>query len=301
VLSQGTGAASVMPRGARPSYFPAMPSASLVQGTRPTGARVVLVGVPYDASSSFLRGPAMAPGIIRAALDSDSNNGWSESLCDLRAPGVVRDAGDVAMTGTGGDPRSRIESAVVEAIGDGARPLCLGGDHSITYPVLRALRPHYPRLALLHFDAHPDLYDALDGDRYSHACPFARIMDERLVDRLVQVGIRTMNAHQQAQAERFGVQVLPMRDWTGPLSFTFDDPLYVSVDLDVLDPAFAPGVSHREPGGLSVRELLAVIQRIDARIIGADVVEFNPTVDPAGITSWVAAKIVRELAARMVT
>jgi arginase len=265
---------------------------------RPPAGRVVLLGLPYDAASSLLRGPAAAPPLIRAALDSDSNNGWSESLIDLRDPGLVGDAGDVDVGGPD-DVRPRIESAVAAILDHGGRPLCLGGDHSVTYPVVRALRRHFPRLALLHLDAHPDLYDSLDGDRYSHACPFARIMEEGLVDRLVQIGIRTMNGHQRAQAERFGVEVTAMRDWDDRHTLTFDQPLYVSVDLDVLDPAFAPGVSHREPGGLSVREVIRILQRMRADIVGADVVEFNPTVDPVGITAWVAAKIVRELTARM--
>jgi agmatinase len=258
----------------------------------------VLLGLPYDASSSLLRGPAAAPALIRLALDSDSSNGWSESLIDLRAPGVLGDRGDVDV----GGPevvRARIESAVSALLDDGGRPLCLGGDHSVTYPVLRAIRPRYPRLELLHIDAHPDLYDALDGDRYSHACPFARIMEEGLVDRLVQVGIRTMNGHQRVQADRFGVEVIPMQDWDDGRVLSFDSPLYVSIDLDALDPAFAPGVSHREPGGFSTRSLVRLLQRMRATVIGGDIVELNPTVDPAGITPWVAAKLVRELSARM--
>jgi arginase len=269
-------------------------------GRRSATGRVMLLGLPFDAASSLLRGPAAAPQLIRAALDSDSSNGWSESLVDLRAPGLVGDAGDVDVGGPD-DVRPRIESAVTAIVDAGARPLCLGGDHSVTYPVVRALRRRHPKLALLHIDAHPDLYDMLDGDRYSHACPFARIMEEGLVDRLVQVGIRTMNGHQRAQADRFGVEVVTMQNWDGSHVFSFDEPLYISVDLDALDPAFAPGVSHREPGGLSVRELVDIIQRARAPgFAGADVVEFNPTVDPVGITAWVAAKIVRELAARMI-
>jgi agmatinase len=269
-------------------------------GRRSATGRVTLLGLPFDAASSLLRGPATAPQLIRAALDSDSSNGWSESLVDLRAPGLVGDAGDVDVGGPD-DVRPRIESAVTAIVDAGARPLCLGGDHSVTYPVVRALRRRHPKLALLHIDAHPDLYDMLDGDRYSHACPFARIMEEGLVDRLVQVGIRTMNGHQRAQADRFGVEVVTMQNWDGSHVFSFDEPLYISVDLDALDPAFAPGVSHREPGGLSVRELVDIIQRARAPgFAGADVVEFNPTVDPVGITAWVAAKIVRELAARMI-
>lgn len=164
---------------------------------------------------------------------------------------------------------------------------------------MRAVRKRYPRLAILHIDAHSDLYDTFEGNQYSHACPFARIMEERLADRLVQVGIRTMNRHQREQADRFGVEVVTMRDWNGDRVFSFTEPLYVSIDLDGLDPAFAPGVAHREPGGLSTREVVQIIQRVRATIIGADVVECNPGFDQTGVTPLVAAKIVRELAARI--
>ena len=262
-------------------------------------ARVTLLGIPYDASSSFLRGCAAAPPLIREAMASDQNNGWSESLIELRAPGMIGDAGDVDV-GSPEEMRPRTEAAVAKILASGSKPLCLGGDHSVTYPILRAMRATHPKLAILHFDAHPDLYDQLDGDRYSHACPFARIMEEKLADRLVQVGIRTMNAHQRSQAERFGVEVIQMKDWDDAQIFAFDVPLYISVDLDVLDPAFAPGISHREPGGCSVRQLIAAIQRVRANVVGADVVEFNPSQDSVGLTSWVAAKVTRELAARMV-
>jgi agmatinase len=267
-------------------------------GQSSRGGGVVVLGLPYDGSSSFLRGAAAAPPLIRAALNSDATNGWSESQIDMRAPGAVRDAGDISVDGPE-DIRTRIETAVAAVLAGGGHPLCLGGDHSVTYPVLRAVRRHFPRLALLQFDAHSDLYDSFEGDRYSHACPFARIMEERLVDRLIQVGIRTMNPHQRAQADRFGVEVITMEEWDATQIFSFDTPVYVSIDLDVLDPAFAPGLSHREPGGLSVRELLRVIQRMRGEVVGGDVVEFNPTQDPSGVTAWVAAKIVRELAARM--
>jgi len=261
-------------------------------------ARVTLLGVAYDASSSHLRGPALAPRAIREALDSGAVNGWSEMGCDTRAPGVCGDAGDIAAD-TSKEMRERVEAAVAALLVRDTRPLVLGGDHSITYPVLRAMRARHPRLAILHFDAHTDLYDEFEGDRYSHACPFARIMEERLADRLVQVGIRTLNDHQREQAKRFGVEVHEMMHWDDARTFAFEQPVYVSVDLDVLDPAFAPGVSHREPGGCSARQLLRVLQTARAQIVGADVVECNPAQDPVGLTPWVGAKVVRELVARM--
>jgi arginase family enzyme len=152
---------------------------------------------------------------------------------------------------------------------------------------------------VLHFDAHPDLYDEFEGDRFSHACPFARVMDERLADRLVQVGIRTMNGHQREQADRYGVEVIDMRAWVAGTRPVVNGPVYVSIDVDALDPAFAPGVSHREPGGLSVREMLTVIQSLPSPIVGADIVEFNPSQDPIGLTAPVCAKVVKEVAGKM--
>ena len=265
----------------------------------PDHARIALLGVPYDAASSFQRGAAEGPAAIREAFTSSATNGWTESMVDLRAPGMLIDAGDVGVAGTDADIRARIEAAMAAVMASSNRPIVLGGDHSITYPLIRAVRRRFPRLAILLIDAHGDLYDNFEGSKYSHACPFARIMEERLADRLVQVGIRTMNRHLREQADRFGVEVVTMRDWTDGRVFSFAEPLYVSVDLDGLDPAFAPGVAHREPGGFSTRQVIEIIQRVRATVIGADVVECNPGLDPAGITPWVAAKIVRELAARI--
>jgi agmatinase len=257
-----------------------------------------LIGVPFDGASSFLRGAAAAPALIRRELDSDAGNGVSEALIDLRAPGALADAGDVDFSGDA-DPAERITEAVTATIEGGGRPISLGGDHSITFPIVRAVRPYWPELTILQFDAHPDLYDVFDGDRLSHACPFARVMEAKLADRLVQIGIRAMNAHQRMQADRFGVEVIDMRAWTAGKRPTVRGAVYVSVDIDGLDPAFAPGVSHREPGGLSVRDVVNVIQTLDGPLVAADVVEYNPRRDVADLTSHVCAKLVRELASRM--
>lgn len=256
-----------------------------------------LIGIPYDGGSSYLRGAAAAPPLIRRALASPSSNSWSESLLDLNAVSAVGDAGDLDLPSD--NARQAIEDGVRDVIAQGRRPLCLGGDHSISYPLLRAFRSAYPRLTVLHIDAHADLYEEFGGDRYSHACPFARVMEERLTDRLVQVGIRTLNQHQRAQAERFGVEIIDMRSWVAGTRPQVSGPVYVSLDLDALDPAFAPGVSHWEPGGLTVREVITLVQGIRGRLVGADVVEYNPSRDPTGMTATVAAKLVKELASRM--
>jgi agmatinase len=257
-----------------------------------------LLGLPYDASSSFLRGAAAAPPLIREALRSPSANDWTEDLRDLGAPGVLGDAGDLVLPADG-DARALIEAGVAALMATGARPISLGGDHSVTYPILRAVNRFVRQPTILHIDAHADLYDEFEGDRYSHACPFARIMEDGLACRLVQVGIRTLSGHQRAQAERFGVEIIDMRAWAAGARPVLEGPVYISMDLDGLDPAFAPGVSHWEPGGLTTREVLGLIQSIRSPIVGADVVEFNPVRDPSGMTAMVAAKIVKELASAM--
>ena len=281
-----------------------MTESSLAELRPPAADRPTLVGLPYDAGSSYRRGPAEAPPLIRKALFSGSMNLWSESGVDLGAAGALGDFGDVALgdvelgnDSADGEARARIEAAVARLLDQGARPLALGGDHSVTYPVLRAFRGRRRGLTILHLDAHPDLYDAFEGDPYSHASPFARIMEEGLADRLVQVGIRTMNAHQRAQAARFGVEVIEMRHWSDARRLDLAGPVYVSLDVDVLDPAFAPGVSHHEAGGLSARQVITILQSITVEVAGADLVEFNPRNDPVGVTAALCAKLVKELAA----
>jgi agmatinase len=263
-------------------------------------ASVALVGVPWDEHSSFLRGAALAPTAIRAALRSPSTNLSTESGLDLGTDPRFRDAGDLEIP-AGEAAVGAIERGVARLLASGDRVLALGGDHATSYPLLRAHAARHSGLSVVHLDAHPDLYDVFEGDRLSHACPFARILEEKLVRRLVQVGIRTSNAHQRAQADRFGVATIAMKDWRPDLVVEADGPVYVSVDLDVLDPAFAPGVSHPEPGGLSTRDAIGLLQRLRGRVVGADLVELNPTRDPDGLTARVAAKLAKELLARLLS
>ena len=260
---------------------------------------VVVLGVPYDENSSFMKGPASAPSRIRETLSSGAMNLCSESGIDLGVEPRFYDLGDLNLS-IGAATFKQIEKGIADLLERKTYILSLGGDHAITYPIFKAFRKKYDKLCILHFDAHPDLYDEFKGNRYSHACPFARIMEENLADRLVQIGIRTMNPHQQAQAERFGVDVIDMQKWRPNKILGLTGPVYLSLDMDVLDPAFAPGVSHPEPGGLSTRDVLQIIQGIPGPIVGADIVEFNPKRDPSGITATAAAKFLKEIAARMV-
>jgi agmatinase len=270
---------------------------------------VTLIGVPWDRSSSFQRGAAEAPPAIRRALTSPSSNAFNERGDDITAPGMLEDGGDLPLGDEGAESRRAIEARIREVLQTGRKPLVLGGDHSITYPVMRAVASRHGTpgggraegLTILHFDAHGDLYDEFDGDRFSHACPFARVMEERLAARLVQVGVRTLTSHQRTQAAKFGVEVLGPDRWRDaiPQMTRLHGPLYVSLDLDVLDPAFAPGVAHPEPGGLSVREVLDVLNAVRSPVVGADVVEYHPQNDVRDLTARVAAKFVKELVGMM--
>jgi len=222
---------------------------------------------------------------------------------DIAAPGAYDDAGDLQLQDskeTVAEDFAVIEEAIQKLLVSGTAPVSLGGDHSITYPILKAFSRHHAGLTIVHFDAHPDLYDQFEGDRFSHACPFARIMEERMAKRLIQIGIRTLTQHQREQAEKFGVEIIQMSRLPACDQLKVRGPVYVSFDMDVLDPAFAPGLSHREPGGMSVREAIAHLHAIEGTIVSADIVEYNPEQDVAGMTAIVAAKILKEILGKMI-
>jgi agmatinase len=267
------------------------------------GPTVGVLGIPFDANSSFRRGPARAPAAIRRAMSSEAGNAWSERGVRVWQDEQIVDHGDLKVAPRAGvrGPIDAIERGVTRALAITPRLLLLGGDHAVSYPAVRAVAERWGRLSVLHFDAHPDMYPEYEGNRYSHASPMARILEEGLVDRLVQVGIRSPSPEQSAVGRRYGVETHPAFDLARIGRLRFSSPLYVSLDMDGLDPAFAPGVSHPEPGGLTVRQVLDVIGAVRAPlVIGADIVELNPRLDPSGITAVVAAKLARELLARMI-
>ncbi len=274
---------------------------------------ISLLGIPYDGSSTFMQGASGAPDLIRNAIQSPSANLAIENGMSFDLSHNVIDLGnldfaDLDISTQAGVPpsdavdkeiRRRIEDGVQNALEVGRPLLSLGGDHSVTFPIMNAIAPRYKRLTIVQFDAHPDLYNDFEGYRYSHACPFSRILESYDHVDLVQIGIRTMNEHCRLQAEKFGVTVYEMSNLPSSSELVFEGPVYVSLDLDALDPAFAPGISHHEPGGMSTRELIETIRMINANVIGADLVEFNPVRDSNGVTAMVAAKLTKELAGKL--
>ncbi len=259
-----------------------------------SSGRVALVGLPFDEQSSFLRGASKAPPEIRRELFCDSGSLCTEAGLDLACEDRWIDVGDLELDG-GGEPLDLIATGASRFLERGDRLVALGGDHSVTYPLVQAYARWFGALTIVHFDAHPDLYEEFGGSRLSHACPFARILEEGCARRLVQVGIRGSNSHQREQAARYGVETLPAGNLENETLASLEGPIYLSIDLDVLDPAFAPGVSHREPGGLSTRQLLDLMGTIPKQFVGADLVELNPSRDRSGLSARVAAKITKEL------
>ncbi|MBA6316009.1 agmatinase [Cellulophaga baltica] len=255
--------------------------------------KIIIQGIKFDEKSSYEKGPRLAPPIIREVLNCGSANMYTENLITIENE-AIEDKGDFEIT-----DYFDIEKITKKHLDTGAKILSLGGDHSITFPVIKAHHEKYPKLDILHIDAHCDLYDDYEGDSYSHACPFARIMENGFAVKLVQVGIRTLNPHQAEQADRFKVEIHQMKNLDLNKIPKFKNPLYISLDMDGFDPAFAPGVSHHEPGGLTSRQVINLIQSIDTEVIGADIVEYNPPKDFQKMTAFLAAKMMKEILGKM--
>jgi arginase len=256
-------------------------------------AEIIIQGIEFDEKSSYQQGPKLAPPLIRKALHSGSLNLFAENGTSIEND-KIQDKGDFKISNY-----FDIETITQKHLDTNSKIFTLGGDHSITYPIIKAHHNKYPKLDILHIDAHADLYDNFEGDKYSHACPFARIMENGFAIRLVQVGIRTLNTHQAEQAEKFEVEVHQMKNLDLSKISEFKNPLYISLDMDGFDPAFAPGVSHHEPGGLSSRQVIDLIQNLKANVVGADIVEYNPKKDFKEMTAFLAAKMMKEILAKM--
>jgi agmatinase len=260
-------------------------------------AKVSLLGIPNDDNSAMMKGAAEAPAPIRAELYSDAHSLWTETGIDLNE--AFSDHGDIRFDDKR-DPWDVIEETVGRVMANGDPLICLGGDHAVTHPVMRAVRQRHKSLTILHIDAHPDIYDSYQGNRRSQTSSFARIMEEGLTDRLIQVGLRTINGHHREQFKRFGVEVIEAGRCGEDIRLDVRTPIFISMDIDALDPAYAPGVTYREPGGLTVRQVVNLLHRLDQPIVAADIVEYNPRCDISNLTANVAAKLLKEIAGMMI-
>jgi agmatinase len=296
--------ATKVPRYAGPATFARLPRIDEV-----SRADVLVVGVPFDSGVSYRPGARFGPGHIRAS--SKLLRPYNPAQ-DVHPFGVhqVADAGDLAVNPFDlPEAIATIEQASDRLRADGASLLTLGGDHTIALPLLRSLHKDHGPIAVLHFDAHLDTWDTYFGAPYTHGTPFRRASEEGLLDleRCLHMGIRgpLYAATDLEDDVRLGFQIVRSDDYEvdgvrGAVdrmkARLGDGPVYVSVDIDVLDPAHAPGTGTPEAGGLTSRELLNTLRGLTGlNVVGADIVEVAPPYDHAEMTGIAAAHVGYEL------
>lgn len=272
---------------------------------------VAVVGVPFDGGVTYRPGARFGPAAIRAG--SRLMRGYHPGL-DVQpfASQQVADAGDIACTPFDvAEAIVQIEAGARELLGSSDAFIALGGDHTVALPLLRAVHASRGPVALVHFDAHLDTWDTYFGAAYTHGTPFRRAHEEGLLapDRCAHVGIRgpLFSPQDLVDDAGFGFTIVGAFDYlTRTVASVADElrarvgdaPVYVSIDVDVMDPAHAPGTGTPEAGGMTSRELLATLRALAGiNLVGADVVEVAPAYDHAEITSIAAANVVYELLA----
>jgi agmatinase len=281
------------------------------------GADVVIIGAPYDAGTSYRAGARFGPKLIRTTdyLPHDSSRPHLALRVDPLQEMRVVDAGDVEMPGVEGRAAlDALERAVQTASEAGAIPLVLGGDHTITWPDVTgvARARGWGRVSVIHFDAHADTGDVQFGSLIGHGLPMRRLIESGACrgDRFLQIGLRgywpeppTLRWMAEQRMRSFEMHEVVSRGLDAVLEEAFAiavddcDGVFVSVDLDVVDPGMAPGTGTPEPGGLTGRQLLDAVRRIaiELPVVGVDVVEVAPAYDSAEITSFLANRVVLEM------
>jgi agmatinase len=305
---QGPADATIVPRFAGLATFARLPTADAVDRWD-----IAIAGIPFDAGTSYRPGARFGPSAVRQASRLLRPYNPALDALPFELTQVV-DAGDLACTPFNPEAAvGQIESAARALLADGGRLVAVGGDHTVALPLLRATAARHGPLALVHFDAHLDTWDSYFGQRFTHGTPFRRAWEEGLLlrDHSVHVGLRgPLYAHSDLTDDAgmgFAQITTDQVSELGPAAVTElllervdDAPVYVSVDIDVLDPAHAPGTGTPEAGGLTSRELLALVRGLaPARVVGADVVEVSPAYDHAEITAIAASHVLYDLVTLM--
>jgi agmatinase len=293
-----------VPRYAGPGTFARLPRREDVDV-----CDVAVLGIPFDSGVTYRPGARFGPQAVRAA--SRLLRAYHAAL-DVQpfAEQQVADTGDVACTPFDiAEAITQIEAAADDVLAGASRLLSIGGDHTIALPLLRAMHRRHGPVALLHFDAHLDTWDTYFGAAYTHGTPFRRAWEEELLleDRATHVGIRgpLFSPEDLVDDARFGFEIVGAMDVLDEgrqavadrvRARLGDAPVYVSIDIDVLDPAFAPGTGTPEAGGLTSRELLGILRGLaGANVVGADIVEVAPPYDHAEVTAVAASHAAYEL------
>ena len=263
-------------------------------------AEIVLFGVPFDGTASFRPGSRFGPAAIRAdSFGIETYSPYADrDLSELR----VCDAGDLSLPFGFAEKMLDVTKQRIDAIlADNKRPFMLGGEHLVTLGAVRALVQRYPDLHVLHLDAHTDLREDYLGETLSHATVIRRVWELLGDGRIHQFGIRSGEKAEFSFAEAHtDMHRFTLSGFKDALKTLEGKPVYLTLDLDVLDPAYLPGTGTPEPGGVTFNELLAaVLQLHTVQLVGCDVVELSPHYDVSGVSNAVACKIVREILLQM--
>ena len=296
--------ATVVPRFAGAATFARLPRIDEV-----TKADIAVVGIPFDAGTSYRPGARFGPAHIRESSRLLRPYNPAQDASPFALAQVV-DAGDIAVNPFNIELAvQQIEDGVDELLEEGMKLVTLGGDHTIAYPILKSLHKKHGPITVIHFDAHLDTWDTYFGAPLTHGTPFRRASEEGFIDleSCLHVGIRgPLYADTDlSDDKKLGFEVVTSIDMDKlgvegvikrMLARVGDKPVYVSIDVDVLDPAFAPGTGTPEMGGLSSREMLALLRALETvNLVGADIVEVSPQYDSAQITGFAAAHMAYEL------
>src|SRR5213076_27047 len=261
-------------------------------------ARIVVYGIPFEGRVNLRKGADA--GTLDVRVGSESIETYSPALARDLEDLAIADIGDCELP-DGVSPREQLDAARQQIAAwwrPGLIPFMLGGDHTATVSVIEVLAPAFPDLRILHLDAHPDLREEFLGERYNYASALARVMDTVPAERVYQVGIRTGAREEYARRRPHfypAFAVHPMDAIRTVLPELRGHPLYVTIDVDVLDPSEAPGTGSPEPGGLRVPELIEIVRMLgECRTIGGDLVEVAHAWDPTGRTGIAAAWVIRE-------
>ncbi|MEO0093751.1 MAG: agmatinase [candidate division WOR-3 bacterium] len=255
-------------------------------------ADIVTVGVPFDRTSSYIPGSRFAPAQIRNAFENvESYSPYQKK--DLTALEIY-DAGDIVFPIATTKPSlKRIQQIAERHLRKKKRILAIGGEHTITISLIRAHQKYFPELKVVQFDAHADWRDEYLGEKICHATAMRRVSEIVGTERLFQVGIRSMAKEEAEKKDNIFQLSQQIDDVVRKLS---DAPVYITLDIDILDISVMPAVATPEPGGFSFSELVSAITKLSrCKIVGADLVEYNPLAAPALAYAATAAVLIREM------